>query len=84
MKEIVFVAVGAISVVLLLSAVFGARAAGPTPTVVSRWQVVNPTPTFQGNTMLLDSATGQTWITCVGAGVTGWCDMERGAKQAAH
>jgi hypothetical protein len=52
---------------------------------VGRYQVVNPTPDRRYNTMLLDTATGHTWITCnilgddgkpiSGTESNGWCDM---------
>lgn len=50
-----------------------------------RYQIVNPTPEYIRNTMLLDTATGRTWIYCTLTDATGktiegtkansWCDM---------
>ena len=52
---------------------------------VGRYQVVNPMPDRRYNTMLLDTVTGRTWITCnilgedgkpiAGTESSGWCDM---------
>jgi hypothetical protein len=45
------------------------QSAGPTPRPITsqqnvRYQVVNGSPEFVGNTMLLDTETGRTWIKC--------------------
>ncbi len=43
-----------------------------------RWAIVNPTPEFSSNIMLLDTATGETWNICSGkGGVTYWCYVLR-------
>jgi hypothetical protein len=43
-----------------------------------RYQVVNGTPEMARNIMLLDSATGETWIACIGeGGASNWCHMVR-------
>jgi hypothetical protein len=52
---------------------------------VGRYQVVNPTPQFIRNSILLDTVTGHTWITCTiqdedgkpipGTESNGWCRM---------
>jgi hypothetical protein len=52
---------------------------------VGRYQVVNPSPQFRGDAILLDTVTGHTWITCnivggdgkliAGTESHGWCDM---------
>jgi hypothetical protein len=53
--------------------------------VVGRFQIVNPTPEFIRNAMLLDTITGRTWVACtindadgkpvVGTENNGWCNM---------
>jgi len=44
--------------------------AGP----VGRYRVMNATPTIAANTMLLDTISGRSWITCPGPeGLPGWC-----------
>ncbi|SRR5258708_4171790 len=44
-----------------------------------RWQIVNPSPPMMRTIMLLDTATGQTWISCeTKEAGTAWCDMHRG------
>jgi hypothetical protein len=46
--------------------------AGP----VGRYHITNPTPTNAANTMLLDTITGKSWITCPGGeGLPGWCSI---------
>jgi hypothetical protein len=40
-----------------------------------RYQVVNGTPELSKNIMLLDSATGQSWIICNGDNGAQWCRM---------
>ncbi len=50
----------------------------PTPVALTsgRWQVVNGAPEFRNMVMLLDTATGQTWIQCADSqGAQGWCRM---------
>jgi len=52
----------------------------PAPVTVTagRWQVVNGAPEFRGMVMLLDTATGDTWISCVDDDkANGWCKMFR-------
>jgi len=52
----------------------------PTPVSVSagRWQVVNGAPGYRGMVMLLDTATGHTWIACRAKdGADGWCRRTR-------
>jgi hypothetical protein len=50
----------------------------PVSVAAGRWQVVNGAPEFRGMVMLLDTATGQTWISCVDTeGSNGWCRMFR-------
>ncbi len=48
-----------------------------------RWQIVNGTPELAHNIMLLDTQTGDTWITCGNKESTDWCSMSRGYVQAA-
>jgi hypothetical protein len=46
--------------------------------VGGRYQVVNGTPDMARNIMLLDTATGNTWILCGDPqGVSQWCQMDR-------
>jgi hypothetical protein len=54
-----------------------------TPTDPGRWQIVNGTPELARNIMLLDTETGDSWITYNDpqAGV-GWCTMFKGGVQA--
>jgi len=58
-----------------------ARPVTPIPAPVSvsagRWQIVNGAPEFRNMVMLLDTATGQTWVSCVDDGAQGWCKMFR-------
>jgi hypothetical protein len=44
---------------------------------MGRYQVVNPTPEFAEHAMLLDTATGQTWLMCKSGDTRGWCGMFR-------
>lgn len=44
---------------------------------VGRWQITNPTPDRTVNIMLLDSQTGDTWVTCRGDGSQMWCRKPR-------
>lgn len=44
-----------------------------------RYQIVNGTPEMTRNIMLLDTATGNSWIICGDKdGVSHWCEMDRG------
>lgn len=48
--------------------------AAPALAADGRWQIVNPTPNMVRNTMLLDTQTGQAWVTCLDdAGHVAWC-----------
>jgi hypothetical protein len=50
------------------------------PSQVGRFQIVNGTPQFAVNIMLLDTTTGESWQACGGEGkkeITQWCKMER-------
>ncbi len=65
-----------------LSASFAAaQSTRPTQPVVGgpngRFQIVNATPDQTRNIMLLDTVTGDTWLTCTSDGATGWCPMSR-------
>jgi hypothetical protein len=45
---------------------------------VGRWQIVHGAPTAIYRTFLLDTVTGDTWITCdVDNGQQGWCRLPR-------
>jgi hypothetical protein len=54
---------------------------------VGRYQVVNPTPEYRVDTMLLDTVTGHTWLACTmtddddkplkGPMGHGWCEMSQ-------
>lgn len=58
-------AIGVIAGLVLGAAATAALSAGTAlPPEVARFQVVNPTPTFRGSTMLVDTARGATWIVC--------------------
>lgn len=64
-------------------AVKSLQAAQAQPSLTGRFTIVNGTPTLTRNIMLLDTHTGQTWITCGGKDVgTAWCDVPSGFKQA--
>ncbi len=63
-----------------------AAPSGPITTAVGpygpRYQIVNPTPESRINYMLLDTVTGDTWITCTqktaaSQSMEGWCKMFR-------
>lgn len=62
-------------------AIFSAQLAGAkqtNPYTPGRWQIVNPTPAMARNIALLDTATGNTWIMCIGEhGSVNWCLAER-------
>lgn len=45
----------------------------PRPGGQGRYVIVNPFPQSVRNTMLLDTITGQTWITCSSGGEIAWC-----------
>lgn len=47
-------------------------------TDVGRFQIVNPTPGYIGKTMLLDTASGETWEVCTAPGSEAWCKMNFG------
>lgn len=55
----------------------------PEPQIkVDRYKIVNPLPGAALNIMLLDSATGDTWVSCVDSkGITMWCVVEKGGEQ---
>jgi hypothetical protein len=42
---------------------------------MGRFQIVNPTPDAIINTMLIDTATGQSWQTCKNGERSGWCPL---------
>ncbi|EPX59094.1 hypothetical protein D187_003471 [Cystobacter fuscus DSM 2262] len=45
--------------------------------------MVNPTPDMTRNTMLLDTATGDSWVLCiVDGGSKGWCPLPKGSFPA--
>ena len=78
--------VGGLSVLLavLLMAVAASLGAQATPIPVpvtataGRWQVVNGRPESAGTIMLLDTATGNTWVLCGGADAGDqWCRMPK-------
>ena len=76
--------IGLVAAVLTLVAtsllVAQSRTSIPAPVTQSsgRWQVVNGSPEFRGSVMLLDTATGDTWIACSNAEkAEGWCRMFR-------
>jgi len=49
----------------------------PAPTT-GRYQIVNGTPQYAKNIMLLDSLTGESWVVCEGTGgETTWCKITR-------
>lgn len=53
------------------------------PTEIGRYQVTNPTPSIARNSMLLDTATGQTWVLCLTpTSETEWCAMDRSSATA--
>ncbi len=44
---------------------------------VGRYQIVNGTPDQARNIMLLDTITGETWLSCTVEGAFGWCKMKQ-------
>lgn len=61
------------------------RSTLPQPVTVAsgRFLIVNGTPEFSNNIMLLDTATGDSWIYCAHQnGVSGWCFMPRSSTPA--
>lgn len=53
-----------------------AQAGPPAPSAPGRFQVVNGTPSLTRNIMLLDTATGRTWVVCGDENVaSAWCAM---------
>jgi len=73
----------AVLMTFLVGGLMVGRADAAPPAVVTsgppgRWQIVNGTPEQAGNIMLLDSATGQTWVICTDEqGTRIWCSLER-------
>lgn len=48
------------------------------PKAPGRFMVTNPTPELARNAMLVDTATGDTWLLCGDTdGSSGWCRMFR-------
>jgi len=48
-----------------------------------RFQIVDGTPEFTKNIMLLDTETGESWIVCTDTDNTSeWCHMERSSSAA--
>lgn len=63
---------------LLLALLFATPALAQKAGPPGRYVVVNPTPEFSRNIMLLDTATGKTWIACTSSdGDLNWCAMTR-------
>src|ERR1700731_4407463 len=50
---------------------------GALPPVVGRFQIVNPSPSFRGEIRLLDTVTGESWISCSGPDGYSWCITPR-------
>ncbi len=72
----------ALTMVCAACSVAPAQAANPQP-VVGRYQIVNPTALAR-TVMLLDTATGNSWLACVDEKGISWCDMARGGVQSGH
>lgn len=51
---------------------------------IGRFQIVNPTPTMQRSTFLIDTATGRSWVICTDANgmPSAWCNLALGATSA--
>ena len=83
MKSFMYACIGIAALVIATQAAFGvARAQAPKPhtftgaqsSYVGRYQVVNGTPQFARNIMLLDTVTGMTWVYCNASdGSDTWC-----------
>lgn len=58
----------------LLAAAPVAAQPKPSSSQTGRFQIVNPTPD-RTNTMLLDTQTGDVWLTCLVDGTVAWCKM---------
>jgi len=65
--------------ILILALRFGGDShAAPSATTLGRFTIVNGTPDQARNIMLLDTLTGESWITCQDrTDGTGWCHMFR-------
>jgi hypothetical protein len=65
-----------------------AQAPQPAPSRVvasgyGRFQIVNGTPELTRNIMLLDTETGESWITCTDSDNSSlWCHMERSSARS--
>jgi hypothetical protein len=70
----VLAAVAAVSLAMLTTTALAQRAHGSEP---GRYQLFNGTPGLTQNIMLLDTATGQAWVTCSGDEGRVWCSMPR-------
>ena len=65
---------GAVAFLLLAQTNFTQTRTAITSGVNGRWQIVNGTPEITRNIMLLDTETGNSWVTCNGPhGETYWC-----------
>lgn len=56
-----------------------AEAAQPSPVFApGRFQIVNPTPQYLRNVMLIDTVTGESWVSCTSKDdQAGWCALPR-------
>jgi len=83
MKKLMYGCVALAALALTLHFSSSAVKAQATPQVVrasapGRWTIVNGTPGFAKNIMLLDTATGDTWVKCEDSeGVDMWCSVAR-------
>lgn len=72
---LVAVAGGFVSAQTRIAPVPIASVAGP---AAGRYQIVNGTPEFAANIMLLDTVTGDSWVKCASENVGAlWCSMPK-------
>jgi hypothetical protein len=77
-SAIVIAVIGCVVALLAGQEALAQARAVASSTVSGRWQIVNPTPERAMYIMLLDTATGATWIACSGEGGTQtWCIVEK-------
>jgi hypothetical protein len=83
MRKQTFV-IGMLVVTIALLLVARPNASQTTQAHTGRWQIVNGTPQLSENIMLLDTETGNSWITCnlpspdsISEVSTGWCALTK-------
>lgn len=83
MRILAAVLAGIVGTVALGLALRPVKVEGQAQVSAGRYQIVNGTPDQARNIMLLDTATGQSWISCIGeldggkTTATQWCKIPR-------